>query len=485
MGDASLGARTVRSALWAYGSYGLGRVLVLITTALLARLLTPDEFGLVALAILATTLLDRLADLGVSEALIVAPPERTEDQARTAFLFSLGMSVLMAAITAALAPLAASFFREEELNTIMPLLGLTFPLRALASVHYALAQKHMDFRSRTAGELADVIVRGGVGIAAALAGAGAYSLVAGYLAGTAAMTIVLWAVVSWRPRRPEHGYDFRGLVGFGGSLTALDLIAVVITNADYFLIGRVLGTEQLGLYTLAYRLPEMLILNVAIVAGRVLYPAFATLDREALNRAFLSSVRWMAMLCLPIAAILGGLAHPLVAIAFGPQWGASVAPMRVLTIFVATAPIHMSSGTAFKSMRRVGLMVKLAIPQAVAAIGLMVLFVDEGIVAVAASQAGVALLSTIAGLIPARRLLGSPIRAVLAAVAPSLAASGLLLAVGLAAARLIEADVLAVVAGLAVGLPLWLAAMWMLDREHVREMLARLLPGRVRSAPAP
>jgi lipopolysaccharide exporter len=482
--EASLGARTVRGALWAYGSYGLGRVLVLITTALLARLLTPDEFGLVALAILATSILDRLADFGVSEALIVSPPERAEDQARTAFVFSMGMAILMAGVTAALAPLAAGFFHEDGLNTVMPLLGLTFPLRAIGAVHYALAQKTMDFRSRTAAELADVIVRGGAGIGAALAGAGAYSLVVGYLAGTAAMSLVLWVMVRWRPRRPEGGYDFRALAGFGGTLSALDLIAVVNSNADYFIIGRVLGTEQLGLYTLAFRLPEMLILNVSVVASQVLYPAFATLDRERLNAAFVASIRWMALICLPIAAVLSGLAAPLVGIAFGSQWTASVQPMRVLTLYAATTPIHMSSGTAYKSMRRVGILVWMAIPRGILLIAAMILVVHQGIVAVALCQAIVGLVFTIIGLLPARSMLHTPVRQILAAMVPSLLASGVLFGIGFAAASLIDDDVAAVAAGLGAGLPAWFAVMWLLAREQLHELTWRLPLGRFRRSGA-
>ena len=244
--------------IWAYSSYVGGRMLTLVATAILARLLSPRDFGLVALALLFMTLLETLSDLGVTQALVIVSEKDELATAETAFVWTVGLGLLFSLITAGLGPLAASFFHQDALIAILPTLGLRFLLRSFSATHYALAQKRLDFRSRTGGELADVIVRGITSIALAIAGFGAWSLIIGYLAGSVALTVVLWIMVDWRPRLKPKREHLPKMLRFGGMLTAVDITAAVFSNTDYTFIGRVLGATQLGLYTLGFRLPELL-----------------------------------------------------------------------------------------------------------------------------------------------------------------------------------------------------------------------------------
>ena len=177
--QASLGARTLRGTAWAYGSYIGGQVLVLVSTAILARLLSPADFGLVALALVFILLLDTISDLGLSPALVISTEEELRERANTVFGSTIVLGLVLAALTAALAPLAAAFFDQPDLAPLLAVLGLTFVLRSLGATHYALAQKRLDFRPRTVAEVTGVCARGAIGIALALAGFGPWSLVVG------------------------------------------------------------------------------------------------------------------------------------------------------------------------------------------------------------------------------------------------------------------------------------------------------------------
>ena len=237
--------RTLRGIFWAYGSYVGGRVLVLISVAILARLLTPSEFGLVGFALTITALLDTISGFGVGQALVVAEEdERFEERATTAFTLSVLVGLALTVLTIAVSPFAADFFREPDLQPLLAVLGLNFLLRGAGSTHFAIAQKQIDFRTRTAAELADVVVRGGAGVVLALAGAGAWSLVLGYLLGTAAMTVILWILVPFRPKLQRKLLHARGLVRFGGGLAILDVLSAITSNIDYLLVGRVLGATD-------------------------------------------------------------------------------------------------------------------------------------------------------------------------------------------------------------------------------------------------
>jgi len=303
-----IGARTVRAMYWAYGSFVAGRALTLVATAILARLLEPRDFGLVALALVFTALLETVADLGLSQALVVAPEDELAERSDTVFLGSIVLGAALSAIVGALGPVLAAFFDQPELAWLTGLLGLNFLLRALGATHDALAEKRLDFRARTQAEVVDVLVRGITGIALAAAGLGAASIVLGYLAGTAARSATLWVVVAWRPRMRRQRADLPALVRLGAGYSGVDAIAAVSNNVDYVFIGRVLGPASLGLYSIGFRLPELLVMNLSLVAGRVLFPAFAAVARDALADAFLVTFRYIMMLSMPLAIGLAGLA---------------------------------------------------------------------------------------------------------------------------------------------------------------------------------
>jgi O-antigen/teichoic acid export membrane protein len=465
----SLGTRTLRGMLWAYGSYVGGRALVLVSTAILARLLDPEDFGLVALALVFTALLESVADLGVGQALVVSTGDAEEERGRadTAFAISVVLGALLTLLVVAIAPLAALAFDEPELTGLLAALGTNFLLRGLGSTHYALAQKRLDFRARTVAEMADVVVRGLAGIVLALEGAGAWSLVLGYLIGTATLTLTLWILIPWRPRlRPQRKF-VRGLVTFGGTLSAVSVIGAVIGNVDYIFIGRVLGPALLGLYTLGFRLPELIVVNLAIVAGQVLFPAFAAVDREALGHAFLVSLRYTLMVAVPAAAVLVALAEPLTLAAFGAQWRDSIAPMQVLTVYALAVAIGIPAGTAYKAVGRADVLLKLAVPRGILVIASIAVFVDRGIAAVAACQAAVAALFGAIGIWLAARLLAVGWRRIWATSWPVLAAVVPMLAAMLAVDAAMTSPWPALLVGTAAGSATYLAVLWALDRDSI------------------
>jgi lipopolysaccharide exporter len=473
----SIGARTMRGMFWAYGSFVGGRLLVLGSTVVLARLLAPEEFGLVALALIFTALLETVSDLGVGQALIISPDDELLTRAETAWVFSVGLGLALSVLTVLFSPAAATFFDEDGLAPMLAVLGTNFFVRSLGSTHYAIAQKRIDFRSRTAAEVADVTVRGLVSIALALSGLGAWSLIIGYLAGTATLSVVLWVMVPWRPSFRPRRADLRQLLGFGGTLSAVDVIAAVLANVDYLLIGRVLGTTALGLYTLAFRLPELLILNLSVVAGRVLFPALAAIDARRRVEAFVASFKYTLMVALPLAIGLAILAAPVTEIAFGDQWDRSVEPMRVLTVYALGVTIGIPAGAAYKAMGRADILLKLAIPRACLLIALIAVFVGDGIVAVAICQAVVAGLFSAIGVGVASRLLGTGLARLVQAAWPAIAASLVMAAVILAVSLLVEASAIRLAAAVVLGGTSYSAVLWLVAREDVLRLVRMARPG--------
>ncbi len=442
----SLGTRTLRGTAWAYASHIGGQAVILASTALLARILSPAQFGLVALALVFVTLLDTVSDLGLSPALVISTEEELRERANTVFALTVLLGGVLSALTAAIAPLAALFFDQPELVPLLAVLGLNFLIRSFGATHYAVAQRRIDFRSRTAAELTGVVVRGGTGITLALAGFGAWSLVLGYLAGTVAVTATLWSLVPWRPSGRPRRARVPAMLRFGTTLTAVDVLAAVISQVDYVFVGRVLGTQALGLYTLGFRLPEMLIISLAVVAGRVLFPAFAAVDREELARVFLVSVRYAAIVALPLAAGLAVLAEPFVLALFGDRWDGSILSMRVLSLYALAVAIGIPAGIAYKATGQAGILLKLAVPRTVLVVVSIALVARQGIVAVAACQAAVASLFALVGFVIASRMLRVTATELASTLMPPLVSAAGMAAVALSLAAAIDSPTSALAA---------------------------------------
>jgi lipopolysaccharide exporter len=474
-----IASRTVRGMAWAYGSYVGGRLLVLLTIAILARLLTPAEFGLVAFALLVTAFLDTVSDLGVGQALIIVRDDaEARSKADTAWTISVVIGIVLTLVTVALGPVAASFFHQSELNVMLPVLGLNFMIRGLGATHFALAQRQIDFRTRTIAEMADVFVRGGVGVALAVAGAGAYSLVGGYLAGSIALTASLWLLVHFRPRPRIVRADLRGLLTFGGGLTLLQLISAVIDQGDYLVVGRVLGDTALGLYTIGFRLPELFIINFSFVAGMVLFPAFAATDRAALASAYLTSLRYVLMVCAPLAVGLCVLAEPVVLTIFGDQWRGSIEVMQVLTLYALVITLDIPPGTAYKAMNRIDILIKVGIPRAALAIGAIVVFVDDGIVAVAACQAAVAALFAAINILLAARLLGTGLPRIVASAWPPVAAGAVMGLVLWLISQAVDGSLATLLVAVPVGGAVYGLTLWLTAPDAIRKILRAAFPER-------
>lgn len=469
-----LATRTLRGMFWAYGSFLGLRLTTLVATAVLARLLTPADFGVVAVATTVLAFLDMLQGLGISQSIVIASDEDLAEKADIAFVLNFLLGAFVMAAAAALGPAAASFFDQPQLVAIMPVLGSTFFILGLSNTHYAIALRNIDFRSRTIAELVDAGIRGVFGIGLALAGGGVWALVLGYVAGNLAMTLILWRLVPWRPRRPATWQHLRGMLTFGGFVTAQGLMAAFLTQFDNLIVGRVLGAAALGFYSIATKIPSLFILNLAIVAGKVLFPAFTALDGEGLRRGVLTSFRFTAMVVFPLTAFLIVLAEPLTIAVFGPKWYGAVEAARVLSLWAAMSPISMVCGNAFMSRGHARLLFVLAVPQAVLLVAGSLAVAPRGIVAVSWVQVAIAVAAQAVTLEIARRMFRLPVRGLCGAFLPPLAASLVLAAALLGVVEVVSGMWATIIAGAIAGALVYLAVLHLIARDLLPQA-ARML----------
>jgi len=473
--DQSLGSRTLRGMFWAYGAYVGGRGVVLVSTAILARLLTPADFGLVALALVFMTFMETIQDLGLTQALIVSSPAEEPARAQTTFVWTVVIGATLALLVSGLSPLVAQFFGHHDLRAIIPVLGLSFFFESLGSTHDSLARKHLNYRVRTIATGADVLLRGGTGIVLALSGFGVWSLVLGYLVGTAARTVTLWALVPFRPRLRPSGEHLGSLIRLGGVLTLVDVAAAFARNLDYLFVGRVLGVASLGLYSIGFRLPELLIMNISIVAADVLFPAYSALAEERRREGFLVSLRYLAALVLPLGVGLALLAHPFVLALFGDQWDRSVPVLHVLVAYAVFSTLNIPAGTIYKVSGRAWILLAVSVPYVLVLATTLLLFAHRGIIAVAICMTACQATGAIVSIGIAGKILAVPYRRIGRALLGPLAAALGMAGVVFPVSRLVGGVWPALVVGGAAGTCAYAGLLWLTAPDIPQRLLGGVL----------
>jgi lipopolysaccharide exporter len=465
---------------WQGLSYVLGKVAVLATTVVLARLLTPGEFGVVGLALVFIAYIEVATDLGVAQALIFMPPDRRRSDA--AVVVSLVVSMSMVAVAMVAAPAVARFFGRPDITALFRVLSLSLLLGGAAQVPDALLRKELRFRKRVIADLARAGAQGLASVSLAALGLGPWALVWGYLAGGLASLISVWTLAGYRPGREIARVSFsdaRPLLAYGLPAAGNAVLLSLVFDIDYLIIGRHLGAAPLGHYTLAFRIPEIAIINVFYIVSAVAFPVFSRArgTRERLRRGYLTAVRVQAAYGVAAGVGIAVLAPTLVHTVFGSRWEASILPLQGLALYASFRSLGMGAVDAYKALGRPGLAVVLSFLRLAILVPALLVAVRYGIDAVAWTQAAVALVLALSMQLVAARVLGLPSTAVVRALGPAVVAgAGTLLGAGAVRLWLPGTEPIRMVAGLVAGAVLCMATLRLIHPgflEEVRALLSR------------
>jgi O-antigen/teichoic acid export membrane protein len=243
-----LGHRAFIGFLWAAASYAGGRILVFVATLVLARLLVPAEFGLVAFALAVIHYLEYLTDLGLGAALVYRSDAEDPKVSSTAFWIGVCGGLVLFAVSWVLAPLLGEIGPDERVVDLFRVLALYFLFTALGKAHEYRLRRRLEFRKLFWPQLLAGLTKGVVSIALAVAGAGAWSLIIGQLAGALCQSAALWTVHPWRPSFAISRSHLGPMLRFGLGIVAVGLLGQGASNFDYLSGGAKLGAVALGLY---------------------------------------------------------------------------------------------------------------------------------------------------------------------------------------------------------------------------------------------
>jgi PST family polysaccharide transporter len=343
--------RVLSGFLWMAGGRGATAVAQFLVLAVLARLLTPADFGVVSAAMIVIGFSGIFSKLGLGPALVQRPhlePRHLQTAATASILFG----ILVGSIIWAGAPLAASFFRMPQVEPILRVLAWVFPLQGLVVVAESLLLKELQFR-----RLANLDVLsftcgyGLVGIICASAGLGVWALVAGHIAQSLLKTTILLFISPLPRRLALERRAFAELMYFGGGLTAAKIANHIALDADNIVVGRWLGTAALGIYGRAYQLMATPTRLFGTALDDVLFPILARVQGEVerLATGYRRSVALVAILMMPSSTIFFVLAPEVVHLALGPGWEEVIGPFRVLAVGILLRTSYKMSDSIARS----------------------------------------------------------------------------------------------------------------------------------------
>lgn len=423
-----------RGAVWQGLALVSGKGIVLITTIVLARLLSPEQYGLVAAALVLMAYIETVADAGVAQALVYLPASPVT--ARSALLVSVVLGALLAASAILAAPWIGELFQLPEVAPLVKVLAISLFATALGAVPEALLRRDLQFKKLAIAPVLRAFTTGTVSLILAFAGYGAFSLAAGTASGSVAYAIACWFLVRrsapWQIWRVAKD-GIRSTIKFGVPVAGSNLLARLIFDVDYLIIAAVLGAQALGYYTLAFRLPEALIINVFFILSTVLFPLYTQVQDQPgrLRDGYLRGVRIQALYGMTSGVGLAVLAPLVVPMVFGFKWSDSVVPLVFLSLYAAARSLGAGANDVYKAIGRPGISIAFSSIRLAVLVPVLLLAAQGGIVAVAVAQMATAVLFAFGMQAVAAKVLGIAPKALLHAIAPALACSAVVAITGL------------------------------------------------------
>lgn len=341
MHQESLKNKTIKGVGWSAADALLGQGVTFIVGLVLARLLSPDEYGLIGICLIFTTVLNGIVDSGFSNALI-RKKNVTDEDYNTMFTTNMAISIVLYVLLFISAPFVSDFFHRIELIALVRVTGLILFLNALSITQVTILTKNIDFKTKTKASLVSAIISGVIGIVMAFMGYGVWSLVAQQLSKQLLYTLCLWVLNKWWPKFTFYNDSFKYMWGFGWKLLVSGILNNVWNQLYQVVIGRCYTSSTLGHYTRANECASIFSSNLTTIIQRVTFPVLSELQDD--KKKLLVSYRKLIKVSMFVTVIcmfaLGAMAEPMIYSLIGPQWHQAATFLPFICITMSLYPLH-------------------------------------------------------------------------------------------------------------------------------------------------
>lgn len=383
----SLKSKTVKGVVWSsierFSTQGVQFLIMII----MARLLTPKDYGLIGMLAIFLAVAQSLIDSGFSQALI-RKQDRTDVDNSTVFYFNIVVSSALYLILFIAAPFVADFYNQPELTSVMRVVCLGVILNSLAVVQRALLTVRIDFKTQAKASLSAAVISGCIGIVLAYCGFGVWSLVVQQLLNLSVNTLLLWIFSKWRPIAVFSWKSFHELFAFGSKLLASGLLDTLYRNIYPIVIGKLFSASSLGHYTRAHQFSEFPSSNVTGIIQRVTYPILCGIqdETERLEAVYRKFLKLSAFIIFPLMIGMSAVARPFIDIVLGTQWGFCGQLLQIICFAMMWYPIHAINLNLLQVKGRSDLFLRLEIIKKILGITVLCITAPFGLVVMCYGQ---------------------------------------------------------------------------------------------------
>lgn len=369
MSEPSLRNKTIKGVGWSAADAFLGQGISFVVGIVLARLLTPEEYGLIGICLIFTTVLNGIVDSGFSNA-IIRKKDATNEDYNTMFITNMVVSIVLYILLYLSAPLVTKFFQMEVTNLIRAV-GLVLIINALSLTQQTNLTKKLDFKTKTKASVISAIISGIIGIAMAYSGFGVWALVAQQLSRQTVYTISLWILNHWMPNFKFSIDSFKYMWGFGWKLLVSGLLDNLWKELYQIVVGKFYNAATLGQYTRSREYARIFSANITSIVQRVTYPVLAEVQDEkermvAAYRRVIKTTMFVTAICM---ISLGAVAEPLIYCLIGPKWHQAATFLPLICISLSLYPLHAINLNMLQVLGRSDIFLYLEIVKKIIAVG--------------------------------------------------------------------------------------------------------------------
>lgn len=371
------------NAKWVAFSQFFKILVQLVNLIYLARLISPNEYGIMAMALVVVNFGSLIRDLGTAAA-IIQRKEINDDLINAVFWLNIFMGLGIALVIILFTPLISVFFHQGKLSPVLLLISLIFPLSSSAAAHLALLERESKFRKIAVIEITSSLASVIIALLMAYYGFGVFSLVAQALVLNFLSAVQLWFGSAWRPniRKAFYFGELKKIFGFSANLSLFNFINYFTRNADNMIIGRYMSESILGAYSLAYRVMLFPLQSLTFVAGRSLFPVLSKYqdDNQKIRKTYLDCVFIILLIVVPLMSGMAVLRESFVAIVFGKQWHLTAEILLWLAPTAIVQSVLSTSGTVFMAKARTDMLMTLGVLSMILQVSAFIIGVQYNII---------------------------------------------------------------------------------------------------------
>ena len=469
--EESLKHKAVNGVLWRIAEQGGKQLIYFIISVVLARLIMPDQFGMVAMLTVFTAIAGVFIDSGFSTALI-RKTDRTQADCSTVYWFNIIISILCYLILFVCAPLVGRFYGMPQLAAILRVSSLGLVIGSFAGVHRTLLQAEMDFKALTKFNLLGIIISGAVGVFMAWLGFEVWALVTQNLLLHTISTISVWYKVKWRPSLIISRASLKEFFGFGSKMLASALLDTIFSNIYSIVIGKVYRASDLAFFNRGYSLAHMTSSLPTSILQSVTYPTLCKLqdDEEALKQGYRRTIKIAAFIIFPICVGIGAVAYPLINVLYTETWIYAATLLSIMAFYMMWYPIHAINLNYLTVKGRSDLFFRLEVIKKIQAVCILCITIPLGLEAMCYGSIVGSLLSLIWNTYYTGKFLNMSILKQLHDLTPTIILCGVMYAGARSVAHFIGNDIISLICSVTTGAIIYLGGALLFRFPEIKEL---------------